>query len=253
MLKLFDLSGKTILITGASSGIGKQCAISCSEMGATVIIVGRNEERLIKTIQCLKGEGHIYSVLDLTEYDKLEKIITDTVKKYSSISGMIHAAGIEMTIPLRVLKPSNFENIFSINVIAGIELARIISQKKFLSSKGASYIFIASVMGIVGKPGLIAYCASKGALIAASKAMSLELARSNIRVNTISPAAVDTEMIRNSFSEIPDDAKQSIIDAHPMGIGLPEDVAAACVFLLSDASRWITGTNLIVDGGYSAK
>ena len=138
------------------------------------------------------------------------------------------------------------------NVIAGIELARTIIKKKYISSVGASLVYIASVMGINGQPGKTAYSASKGALIAAVRSMALELAPNNIRVNAVSPGVVDTPMSQKLFSEIPQAAQQAVISMHPLGIGRPDDIAQACLFLLSDASRWITGTNLIIDGGYSA-
>jgi NAD(P)-dependent dehydrogenase (short-subunit alcohol dehydrogenase family) len=151
------------------------------------------------------------------------------------------------------MEPSFYEKMFSINVISGFELARIISKKKYLDNKGSSFIFISSVMGVVGNSALIGYSATKGALISATKSFALELISKNVRVNSISPGYVKTEMANKLFDKIPKEAREQIINMHPLGLGTPEYIANACVFLLSDASRWITGTNLIVDGGYSAR
>ena len=249
----FSLKNKNILITGASSGIGRQCAITFSQLGANVILIARNKERLKDTFNKLEKGNHLIISQDITEYDKLEQIIKYSVEKVGRISGFVHSAGIEMTLPLRSMQPSYYEKMFSVNVIAGFELARIISKKKYLSENGASFVFISSVMGIVGNPALIGYSASKGALISAIKSMALEFISKNIRVNCISPGHVETEMASNLFEKLSEESKKSIIEMHPLGLGKPEDIANACVFLLSDASGWITGTNFIVDGGYSAR
>ena len=141
---------------------------------------------------------------------------------------------------------------FSVNVIAGFELAKIISKKKYLYKNGASFVFISSVMGILGQLGKIGYCSSKGSLISGVKAMALELASKKIRVNCILPGVVETEMSNEMFQKLSEESKKNIVDMHPLGLGKPEDIAYACVYLLSDSARWVTGTNLIIDGGYSA-
>ena len=253
MNSIFSLKNKNILITGASSGIGRQCAITFSQLGANVILIARNKERLKDTFNKLEKGNHLIISQDITEYDKLEQIIKYSVEKVGRISGFVHSAGIEMTLPLRSMRPSYYEKMFSVNVIAGFELTRIISKKKYLGENGASFVFISSIMGIVGNPALIGYSASKGALISAIKSMALEFISKNIRVNCISPGHVETEMASKLFKKISEESKKSIIDMHPLGLGKPEDIANACAFLISDASRWITGTNLIVDGGYSAR
>ena len=158
-----------------------------------------------------------------------------------------------MTLPLRSMQPSYYEKMFSVNVIAGFELAKIISKKKYFDENGASFVFISSVLGILGRPGVIGYCSSKGALISGIKAISLELSSKKIRVNCILPGVVETEMSSKMFQGLSEESKKEIINMHPLGLGKPEDIANACAFLLSDAARWITGTNFIVDGGYSAK
>jgi len=253
MNSIFSLKDKNILITGASSGIGRQCAITFSQLGSNVILIARSKERLKQTFDKLDKGNHLIISQDITEYNKLEEIVRCSVEKVGRISGFVHSAGIEMTLPLRSMQPSYYEEIFSVNVIAGFELAKIISKKKYLDKKGASFVFISSVMGILGQAGKVGYCSSKGALISGTKAMALELAKKNIRVNCVLPGAVETEMSKKMLEKLPEESKKSIINMHPLGLGRPEDIANACAFLLSDASRWVTGTNLIVDGGYSAR
>ena len=253
MKKPFSLKSKNILITGASSGIGRRCSIIFSKLGANVILISRNKENLKKTYQQLESGNHLYFAQDVTEYDKLENIISKSVSRIGKISGFVHSAGIGMTLPIKSLSPIHYEKIFSVNVISAFELAKIISKKKYLNENGSSFIFISSIMGLLGEEGKVAYCSSKGALISASKAMALELSQKKIRVNCILPAVVETEMSEMFFNTISTEAKKDILDMHPLGLGNPDDIAYACVFLLSDASKWVTGTSLIVDGGYSAR
>jgi len=248
-----NLNNKNIIITGASSGIGRQCAITFSQFGANIILVARNKEKLEQTLNKLNKGNHITFVQDLTKYDKLEEIVATAVKNIGRISGFVHSAGTEMILPLKGMQPSYYEKMFAINVIAGFEIAKIISKKKYLDEKGASFVFISSVMGILGQPGRVGYCSSKGALISGVKAMSLELAKKNIRVNCILPGVVETEMSNEMFQRLSEESKKEIIDMHPLGLGKPEDIANASAFLLSDAAKWMTGSNLIIDGGYSAR
>ena len=253
MDSIFNLKNKNIIITGASSGIGRQCAITFSKLGANVILIARNKERLKEAFNKLEKGNHLIIPQDITEYIELEEVIDNTVHKVGKISGFVHSAGREMTLPLRSMQPSHYEEIFAINVIAGFELAKIISKKKYKSKEGASFVFISSIMGIIGNAALVGYSASKGALISAIRSMAIELALKNIRVNSISPGYIKTEMSKKMFNCISEESKKEIIDMHPLGLGKPEDIANVCSFLLSDSSRWITGTNLIVDGGYSAR
>lgn len=248
----FSLKGKNIVITGASSGIGKQCAVSCSEMGANIILIGRNEERLKDTFNCLEKGDHLYHVLDVTRYEEVENVIETSVRKIGRISGLIHSAGKEQTIPFNMMKPSIYEDLYAVNVIAGLEFARVISKKKYVNHS-ASIIFIASVMGSFGEPALSAYCSTKGAIISATKSLALELASKQIRVNCVSPGLIgDTVMGNDMIDAFSDKIKQEQLSLHPLGFGKMIDVANACIYLVSDASQWVTGTNLIVDGGYSA-
>jgi NAD(P)-dependent dehydrogenase (short-subunit alcohol dehydrogenase family) len=249
----FCLDSKVIIITGASSGIGRECAIAASQLGARVVLLARDSVRLEQTLESMSGEGHLVVPHDITDYESLEGIVKESVDKLGKISGFIHSAGIENTIPLRSMSAIDYELFFRINVISGFELARIISQKKHINQEGGSFVFISSVLGAAGQPGKIGYCASKGAILTACKAMALELAPKKIRCNAVLPGAVMTEMTKAYMERTPEEAVSAFVKMHPLGMGQPEDVSCLCSFLLSDASKWITGTNINVDGGYSAQ
>lgn len=249
---MIDLSGKRILVTGASSGIGRAFSIQAASLGANLIISGRNEERLAETFEMLKGSGHQYHAFDITDYPLAEQIIRKSVEDGRRLNGFVHSAGIERTIPVKASTPKIFKEIFEVNVFAGFELARIISQKNIIDPDGASFVFLSSVKGKLGDPGKLVYCSSKSALLAGVKAMALELAGKKIRCNCVLPGIVMTPMTEKLFEIIPPETKQKIVDEHPLGLGKPEDVANLISFLISDQAAWITGSEYIIDGGYSA-
>jgi NAD(P)-dependent dehydrogenase (short-subunit alcohol dehydrogenase family) len=200
-----------------------------------------------------KEGNHLYYSLDITRFDEIERIIADAVSKLGKISGFVHSAGVEMTLPLNVIKPESYSFAYSVNVISAFEISKRISHKKNIDEKGGSFVFISSIMSDFGQAGKIGYCSSKGALVSGARAMALELVPKKIRVNCISPAVVMTEMSRQLFDTIPEDAQKEILNMHPMGTGFPSYIANGCAFLLSDAARWITGINLHIDGGYGAR
>lgn len=248
------LSNKIIVITGASSGIGRQVAIEASRNGAGVILIGRNRERLEETLRLLENTGnHFVCPFDVHELSGIETLIDEIVTRAGAIWGFVHSAGTEATIPFRNMKPEFYTEMFTVNVIAGFEFARIISKKKNMNPAGGSFIFLSSVMGIVGKEGKVGYCASKAALLSGVKAMALELSSKKIRCNTILPGIVETEMTKRMFETLPESSVAKIISEHPLGLGTPDDIAQLAVFLLSDLSRWITGSEIVIDGGYSAR
>jgi NAD(P)-dependent dehydrogenase (short-subunit alcohol dehydrogenase family) len=247
----FSLANKNILVTGASSGIGASCCKIISETGANLILLGRNQIKLSQSLKQLNSGNHSYIVCDLLNISDIETSLSETLKRYGKIHGFVHSAGIDITLPLNSLRSNNYQSIFNTNVISGFEIARILSKKQFCPPEGASFIFIASVMGLVGESAKVAYSASKGALIAGCRSMALELSTKKIRINCISPAIVLTELVENLFAELPEEAIDKIKSMHPLGFGSPDDIAYACAFLLSDMTKWITGSNLIIDGGYS--
>lgn len=248
-----SLHSKTIVITGASSGIGRQIAVEASRQEAAVILVARNKPRLEETRQLLKPGNHLVYPFDVTDFNNIEQLIEDINSKAGAISGFVHCAGLESTIPFRNMNPSVYEGLFRVNVIAGLEFARIISKKKFMDPEGGSFVFLGSVMSHYGKEGKTGYCASKGALTSSIKSIALELSNRKIRCNVIMPGIVKTEMVDSMFESLPETSVNQIYSQHPLGLGTPEDIAHLAVFLLSDKSRWITGSEIVIDGGYSAQ
>lgn len=249
MYNPFSLENKTVLITGASSGIGRQCAIDCSKMGAKVVLVARNAERLNETLLQMEGDGHRVFQFDLTELDGIKKLVSDIVAQVGIINGFIHAAGIEMTKPLKILKPEDYETIYKVNTISGFEFVHQFTSTKFMD-KNSSIVLIASITSVIGRGAVSAYAASKGAMISACRTMALEFASKNIRVNCISPGTILTPLMQNFLDNLDEETRTKRVDGFPLGLGECTDISNACIYLLSDASRWVTGQNLIVDGGY---
>ena len=241
----FDLTGKTILVTGASSGIGRQTCISIANMGGKIIASGRNEERLKETITMLPEDNHKTFKADLTKTSEIEKMVNNLDK----INGVVHCAGVVKPLPMKFYTKEYLREFNEINYEAPVLLTKTLHKKRKILNN-SSIIFISSIMSQVGIIGQGLYAGTKGALVAITKVIALELAAKNIRVNCISPGLVKTPLIDDLTSEKEIEKR---IKLYPLGIGTPEDVANACVYLLSDASRWITGTNLIIDGGYCAQ
>lgn len=250
----FTLKNKTILITGASSGIGRECAVQCNLMGASVIAVGRDSERLNETLEMLEGDSaHRSLQLDLNDTEAVDREMKKLEGGDLQIHGVIHSAGISTTLPLRMISPDKLQPYFDTNVSSAIYLTKCVIRKKLLPESGSSIVFLSSVMGSVGEAGKTIYSMSKGAILAASRSMAIELASKQIRVNCISPGVVETPMTDSAVYSRNEEARKKIEALHPLGLGKPTDVANAAIYLLSDASRWVTGTNLFVDGGYTAR
>ena len=249
----FTIQNKTIVVTGASSGIGQQVAISCSQMGAKVVLIARNKERLEETKKQLSGKGHLVVSYDLTDLEHQKELVSDIVSKVGRIDGLVNCAGITATLPLKLMKPETVDELFRTNVFATIELTRQVLGVKNVNKEGASVIFFASVMGCVGENAKSLYSLTKGALISGCRSLALEYAPKKVRINVVSPGVVETPINMNQ-SYLADPEKRKATEAlHPLGLGKTEDISNTCVFLLSDAYRWITGQNIIVDGGYTIK
>ncbi|MCH8567404.1 MAG: SDR family oxidoreductase [Balneolales bacterium] len=253
----FSLSGKTILITGASSGIGKSIAIACADAGASIFAFGRDQERLADTLSKLvcnsDNQNHRSFAVELTDDDSISEIMKSLEEEGVRFSGFVHSAGISTTLPLRSMKPDSTTPFMKLNVDAGIHLTKWITRKKMVAENGSSVVFLSSVMSVVGESGKTIYSMTKGALLSASRSLAVELAPKKVRVNCISPGVVETPMSGKAVYSRNEVALKYVQDLHPLGLGKPEDVAYSCVYLLSDAAKWVTGTNMIVDGGYTAR
>ena len=244
----FSLADKTILVTGASSGIGKSAAIECSKMGAKIILTARNADRLTETMNALDGEGHQMIICDLSDETAIDKMVVDL----PDIQGLISNAGFTKLLPVQFINTADINDIFRVNTVAPMILLQKLLKKKRLK-KGASVVFTGSLAGLgCCTVGNSMYSASKGAISAFIKCVALELAAKNIRVNAICPGMVDTGILDSgalSQEQLETDMKN-----YPLGrYGRPEDIAWAMIYLLSDASAWVTGTNLVIDGGLTTK
>lgn len=246
------LLSKTILVTGASSGIGRAVAQFFSAQGSRVIIAGRSIARLKDTLSTLTGDGHFYVSGDLSDTDELKRIMDDVFEQAGALDAIVHCAGIQKTLPLQALKEADFDELFNINVKSAQFIAKFLRRKGRYNKDGTSLVFITSVAANCGEPAISTYSASKAALIGLCKSLSSELSRNNIRVNCIAPGHVETEMAHEFSKQLTTEQHAVIAGRHPLGLGKAEDVAHAAGFLSSDLSRWITGTTLFVDGGYSA-
>ena len=248
MYNPFSLSGKTILVTGASSGIGKATAIECSKMGAKVIITARNETRLMQTLCELDGDGHQMFLCDLS----IESDIDQMVVELPEIQGLINNAGYTKILPVQFISSDDINSILQVNTVAPMILLQKLLKKKKLK-KGASVVFTSSMAGLgCSTVGNSMYTASKGAISAFIRCVALELAPKNIRVNAVCPAMVDTGILDSGT--LSQEQLEADIKNYPLGrYGRPNDIAWAMIYLLSDASSWITGDNLVIDGGVTLK
>jgi len=244
------LKDKRILITGASSGIGRACAILCSQLGSQVIVCGRDEKRLAETHAALSGEGHTRFTFELTSEEQIEEKLC-TLKGTKPVSGFIHCAGIERTNPLKTICMDDFSEMFKINVASAVVISKYLAKPGFYDKQGMSIVLISSVSGLMGEKGKTEYSASKSALTGLTRSLALELSSKQIRVNSICPAMVKSEMLDRMFQNLPEESVQSIRSKHLLGIPESEDVANLSAYLVSDLSRFITGTCLLIDSGYS--
>jgi NAD(P)-dependent dehydrogenase (short-subunit alcohol dehydrogenase family) len=251
MVNPMDMTGRTVLVTGASSGIGRATAVLLSRVGARLVLVGRNAERLAQTHGQLEGYGHRIEQMDLSAVDGLPGWLKALAAASGPLHGLVHCAGVHKLRPLRGLKAQTIDEVMRINVGAAISLAGGFCQKG-VGAPGGSIVFLSSVAGLVGQAGTAAYAASKGAIIALTKALAVELAREGIRVNCVAPGVVKTEMGQGLLGALTPAQSTALEAMHLLGFGGARDVAHAVAFLLADTARWITGTALVVDGGYTA-
>lgn len=247
----FSIEGKTILVTGASSGIGKQTAIECSKMGANVIITARNEERLKATLNALSsdnGQRHQMLIADLAD----EEGINSLVEQLPELDGVSLNAGIVKTLPVKFINSKDLEQVLNTNMIGPILLTQKLLKKKKIG-KGSSVVFTSSIGGVlISTIGNTMYGVSKGGLSAFMKGLALEMAHKGVRSNSVNPGFVDTNIL--AAGTITEEDLKKNMSHYPLGrFGKPDDIAHAIIYLLSDASAWVTGHTLVVDGGVTLK
>lgn len=235
----FSLAGKTILVTGASSGLGRQIAITCAQRGARLVVTGRDAARLQETHDQLAGEGHAQVTADLTSAEDRERLVGVA----ASIDGLVLCFGRQMLSPIRQLKGELMTAMYEMHFLAPVMLVQRLLQANAIAQQG-SILFMLSTAAHIGTRGVGPYSAMKSGLLGIIRCLAIEQAKRRIRVNGISPSAIPTSI----WGE-----EQGLLDEqrarHPLGLGTPQDVANGAVYLLADASRWVTGTSLVMDGG----
>lgn len=252
MLNPLDLSDRAIMVTGASSGIGRETSILLSQLGARVVLVARNLDHLNETLSLLEPKDHIVLPFDLSRTAAIPEWLRGSVSEIGPLSGLVHCAGVHLVRPLRMLRSEDYSMLMRVNVEAAIALVKGFRQRGVHVEGMSNVVLMSSVVGVVGEVGVAAYSASKGAIISLTKSLAMELAKENIRVNCIAPGQVATELTDRQRLLLTPEQFSHIEQMHPLGIGTSLDVAYACAYLLADTARWITGTTLIVDGGYTA-
>ena len=245
----FEFTGKRFVVTGATSGIGRKITSDLISTGAVILAIGRRSERLNELKELYKDKI-VPAPIDVSNFEAL-KIAIENFAAEGKIHGSVHCAGINKFTPLRAFNWKDVEQIIRTSLYAGIELIRLISSKKITAEKG-SHVLLASVAGVKGETGFTAYSAAKSAVIGAVKTMALELAIKDIRVNAVTPGWIATELTDSIDARYPGHLETIKLE-HPLGVGSVEDVSNLVMFLLSDEAKWITGSNIVIDGGYSIK
>jgi len=247
-----DLAGTTVLVPGASSGIGRDTAILLSSLNARIVLTGRNRDRLRETLARLDGQGHRVEPFDFSRLEEIADWLRSLTAGAGPLNGLVHCAGVELISPIRFVRQQDVEELVRINLLSSIMLVRAFTQKACHATP-SSIVFLSSIMGTNGAPSMSVYGASKAALIGLAKSLAVELAPRRIRVNCVAAGCVQTEMLARFRDLFSVEQFQALERAHPLGFGTARDVAHAAAFLLADTGRWITGSTLTVDGGYSAQ
>lgn len=245
------MSGRSVLVTGASSGLGLATARALAALGARVGLTARDLGRLERALHSLPGEGHYMVPFDIAQTDGIAPAMREWSAKHGRLHGVVHAAGVMQLRPLRMVGATEWETSMRVNVAAAAGVARGYRQPA-VNADGGSVVFLASVAGLVGHAGQSVYGATKGALMALTRSLAVELAPEKIRVNCVAPAVVETGMSEQLRAGMTAEQWAQVVARHPLGLGQPDDVAHAVAFLLAATGRWITGTTLVVDGGYTA-
>jgi NAD(P)-dependent dehydrogenase (short-subunit alcohol dehydrogenase family) len=246
------LANRHFLVTGASSGLGRATAIAMAEAGARVTLMGRNGERLEETRGALAGDGHATVATAFADLEATANAVKILGDEHGTFDGIFHAAGTELVRPMRMFKNDHAAGLFEAALYGSLGIARAAASRGVLSD-GASLVFMSSVAGLRGTAGMVGYSAAKAAVDGMVRSLACELAPRHIRVNSIAAGAVETEMHARLAKTLGEDAIGDYERRHLLGFGRPSDIAHAALFLLGNASSWITGTTLSVDGGYTAQ
>lgn len=245
MYNPYSLEGKTILITGASSGIGRSAAIESSKLGARIVLVGRNSEKLNETLLQMSRDNHVVISADITIADDVKRIASECPE----LNGLVNNAGINLMKPVTFFNEKDLNKIFCTNSFAPMLLTKWLLKKKKIKN-GASIVFTSSIASYLSSFGNGIYGSSKAALSSYMKYCAMELSSKGIRCNSVLPGMVETPLIHNGA--VSEDELYKDLQKYPLGrYGKPEEIAWAMVYLLSDASAWVTGTNMVIDGGIS--
>lgn len=245
-----EFDGQRFLLTGATGSIGRATALKLTNAGAHVILNGRDQEKLEKVAATLPANRYNISIFDLDQTDEIPVWIRNLTEKYGPLSGLAHMAGLQVTTALKTVSTSLIQKLMHINVTSSLMLGKGFRQRG-CHVENASIVFMGSTASRIGGAGNVPYAATKGAVIAATKAMAHEFLRDSIRVNCVVSGLVDSDMSERARKVTPPESWKVVLSGYPLGIGRPMDVADAITFLLSDNSRWITGTELLLDGGLS--
>jgi NAD(P)-dependent dehydrogenase (short-subunit alcohol dehydrogenase family) len=246
------LHNKSFLISGAGSGLGRATSVLLSKLGAKLLLVDINENGLTETKALCESETKTV-IIDLLDNQNIKDKVAEAVASFGKINGFVHSAGMPYISPLKSINAKKCNDVFMLNTYAGLELAKVCTNKNIFAGENGSFVFISSVYGFVGSAANVGYAMSKAALHGVTKSLAIELAPKNIRVNCVAPGFVKTKMFDEISDSFNSDYNKTLNDLHPLGLGEPEDIANTIAFLLSDMAKWITGSIISVDGGFTAQ